>query len=279
MRPAGVNTHPAESTSTTVLVVASGKGGTGTSVTAALLALAVAGEGRQVLLVDGTENYGALHLMLGVTPRHPLAALRGGEVDVEDLLTPVDESLSLFPGGADDALAASPLTHTERTLLFRRVHELHERFDLVVIDAGSRMEAVVTACAGGVTRLLLVVTDEQIAMAASHALLKSVELHRPGLPVDVVANRCDDGEGAMVHGHLLAGAERFLQRGVGYAGAVPADGCLQGGLGAGMTIQDAAAGSPAAIAARTVGLRMLDDAGVLIRRELAAGGRVLARHA
>ncbi len=274
-----MNTSIAGSINTTVLVVASGKGGTGTSVVSALLGLAVAGEGRQVLLVDGTESYGALHHMLGVTPRHPLAALRGDQADVEDLLTPVDERLSLFPGGADENSDLAPLSQTERQLLFRRVRELYSSYDLVVVDAGSRLEAVLTACNGGVTRLLLVVPDERIAMAASHGLLKAVDARNPGLPVDILANRCDDEEGAAVHTHLANAAERFLQRSVGYAGSIPADQCLQGGMGAGMTIQDAAAGSPAAIAARSAGLHMLSERIMPAGRSLGSGQTLLVRHA
>ena len=247
--------------STTVLVVASGKGGTGTSLVTALLGLAIAGEGRQVLLVDGTESYGALHLMLGVLPRHPLAALRGGRASAEELLTPIGETLSLFPGGGADEPDAAPLGMAERQILFRRVAELYERHDLVVVDAGSRLEAVLTACGGGVSRVLLVATEDQIAMAASHALLKALEARMPGLPVDVVVNRAGERHAAEVHDHLAAAAERFLARALGFAGAVPDDPCLQGGLGAGMTVQDAAAGSPAALAARAAGLRLMDEDG------------------
>lgn len=251
--------HVAEPTGATVLVVASGKGGTGVSLVTALLGLAMAGEGRRVLLVDGTESYGALHLMLGVVPRHPLAALRGGQAQVEELLTPVAETLTLFPGGGADEPDATPLSATERQLLFRRVRELYDDFDLVVVDAGSRLEAVLTACGGGVTRLLAVATDDQITMAASHALLKAVEARIPGLPVDVVVNRSTDADAREVYGHLRTAAAQFLRRPVGLAGAVPHDPCLQGGLGAGMTIQDAAAGSPAALAARDTGLRLAGE--------------------
>lgn len=280
-RPESVIIHAAGSRSTTVLVVASGKGGTGTSVSAALLALAVAGEGRQVLLVDGTESYGALHLMLGVVPRHPLTALRGGDVDADDLLTPVDGSLALFPGGAHDEPEVAPLSQAERQILSGRVRELYERFDMVVVDAGSRLEAVLTACEGGVTRLLLVTPEERISMAAAHALLKAADARMPGLPVDVLANRCDETEGDAVHAHMQSAALRFLQRDLGHAGCIPADPCLQGGLGAGMTLQDAAAGSPAAMAARAAGLRIVNDArsrGPRLR-PLPTANPPLARHA
>lgn len=256
-----MNAHTEPPDGTTVLVVASGKGGTGVSLAAALLGLAVAGEGRQVLLVDGTESYGALHLMLGVVPRHPLTALRGGQAQVEELLTPVAETIALFPGGGADLPDAAPLGHAEREVLFRRVAELYGRFDLVVVDAGSRLEAVLTACGGGVSRLLLVATDDQIAMAATHALLKAVEARMPGIGVDVLVNRATERDAMAVHDHLATAAERFLGRAIGLAGAIPDDFCLQGGLGAGMTVQDAAAGSPAALAARTAGLQLLTPAG------------------
>lgn len=269
-----MNAHLATPPDATVLVIASGKGGTGVSLATALLGLAVAGEGRQVLLVDGTESYGALHLMLGITPRHPLAALRGGVADAEELLAPVAETLTLFPGGADDG-AVAPLSMAERQLLFRRVAELYDRYDLVVVDAGSRLEAVLTACDGGVSRLLLVTNEDPIAMAATHALLKAVEARRPGVPVDVLVNRAGAHEAERIAAHLHDAAARFLDRELGFAGAIPDDPCLQGGLGAGMTVQDAAAGSPAALAARAAGLRMLNDDGVLV----GAGGSTARSHA
>lgn len=260
-RPPHVNAPALLTAPTTVLVVASGKGGTGTSLVSALLGLTAAGEGRRVLLVDGTESYGALHLMLGVVPRHPLAALRGGQASAAELLTPVAEGLSLFPGGGADEPHAAPLGMAERQLLFRRVAELYDGHDLVVVDAGSRLEAVLTACGGGVSRVLLVATEDQIAMAAAHALLKALDARMPGLPVDVLVNRATEHDAAAVHAHLATAAGRFAGRTVGFAGAVPDDACLQGGLGAGMTVQDAAAGSPAALAARAAGLRLMDEDG------------------
>lgn len=259
-RPQDVIIHAAGTRNATVLVVASGKGGTGTSVSAALLALAIAGEGRQVLLVDGTESYGALHMMLGVTPRHTLAALRDGMVNATDMLTPVDRSLALFPGGAHSDPDEDAPSQTERRVLSAQVRELYDDFDLVVVDAGSRLDAVLTACDGGVTRLVLVTPEDRIAMAAGHALIRAIDARMPGLPVDVLASRCDEVEGAAVHAHMQAAALRFLQRDLGHAGCIPADPCLQGGLGAGMTLQEAAAGSPAAIAARSAGLRIVNDA-------------------
>ena len=62
-----------------VVVVGSGKGGIGTSTVSALLALAGAEDGRQVLLIDGNESVGSLHLLLGKPDTGPgIGDLRGG---------------------------------------------------------------------------------------------------------------------------------------------------------------------------------------------------------
>jgi MinD-like ATPase involved in chromosome partitioning or flagellar assembly len=244
-----VNPHTPNPSQSTVLVVAGGKGGTGTSLVAALLALAVAGEGRRVLLVDAVAGVPALARLVGAVP--------GAEP------VPVGDTLALLaPAAAADADA--------RANLLARAAAGRDGHDLVVVDAGARLEAVLAACDTGVSRLALVTTEDRVALAATHALLKAVDARLPALPADVVVNRAGEREALAVHDHLATAAERFLGRPLGLAGAVPDDPCLPGGLGAGMTVQDAAAGSPAALAARAAGLRLLDDRTTLPPRERAA---------
>lgn len=249
-------------------MVASGKGGVGVSLVSALLGLAVAGEGWRVLLVDGADSYGRLHLMLGVAPGRPLAAARGGDVAIEAPLTPVAGTLSLvLGGGAEPPDAAPPVT--ERRPAFRRMADLYHHFDLVVVDAGSRLESVVTACGEGMTHLVMVATEDRIMLAASHALLEAIETRIPGLPVDVVVNRANHHAALHVHADLAEAAERLLGRSPRLAGAIPDDPCVQGGLAGGMTVQDAAVGSPAAVAARLAGVRLMADERELVCPALA----------
>jgi MinD-like ATPase involved in chromosome partitioning or flagellar assembly len=221
-------------------VVAGGKGGTGVSLVATLLALAVAGEGRRVLLVDAVGRGHALHHRLGVQPAAEAV--------------PVTETLSLLAPEAADDDASDDVAARERLLAHATGAADAE---LVVVDAGATLGAVLAAC-DVATRLLLVATEDRIAMAATHALLKAADARRPALPADVVVNRATERAATSVHDHLATAAERFLDRPVGLAGAIPDDPCLEGGLGAGMTVQDAAAGSPAALAAHAAGLQLLD---------------------
>lgn len=264
MRLPNVISSTLSPTEPTMLVVASGKAATGASLVSALLALALAGEGRQVLLVDGTAHGGALRRMLGVAPRPataepqdvppdaPCGALADAAADVDAQLVPVTETLVLLPGDG-------PRTAAERERLFGAVRARLHQFDLVVVDAGSRLDAVLAACAGGASRLLLVATDEPVALAATHALLKAATAQLGAIPADVVVNRCAGEGAAEIFAPLADAARRFLDRPLSYAGAVPHDPCLQGGVAAGMALQDAASGSPCALAARDIGLRLAHD--------------------
>lgn len=237
-----------------VLVVASGKGGTGTSLVSALLALALAEDGRRTLLVEAVPGFGALPLLLGVRPTYGVHSLLLG-VDAAHALLPVAGSLALLAGTGETHADAPAATIAEWGSALRRASSLYGEFDVVVVDAGSRADVVSAACTAGVSSLLAVTTRDPIALAATHALVKTLA-PLVGAPA-IVANRCDEPEGMIVHQHLLHAADRFLGHPVEFAGAIPADQCLAGGLAGGMSVQDAAGGSPAAVAARAIGLGML----------------------
>lgn len=229
------------------VVVGSGKGGVGTSTVATLLALLVSAAGRDVLLVDADENLGALHLLLGVEPRYTLGALRGGEVEPAELLVPLSPSLTLLPGGGTAAGAGdAPLSPAERRALFRRVASLYPGYDLVVIDGGSRLDCVLSVCGVGIDRLLAVTATDRISVAATYALIKALDGRLPGLPADVLVNRTDAQTASRTRDELRTATDHFLGRTLGFAGAIAEDPCLRAGIEAGMTIQDAAAGSATA---------------------------------
>lgn len=258
---------------TTVVVVGSGKGGTGTSVVAAMLALSAAALGRRVLLADLDEHVGPQRWLLGVAPVHGLGALRRG-VAPEALLVPVSATLSLLPGGPADAGDAdaddAPLAPAERRALLRRAASCFAQHELVVVDAGSRLDGVragletaqaAALAAGGnlAVRLLVVTGSDPIALAASYALVKSVASadageasDLPPLSVDVLASRLDDDEARHAFEHLSAAARQFLQQPLRFVGCVPDDASLAVALRAGMPLQDAATGSPAAVAMQSV---------------------------
>jgi MinD-like ATPase involved in chromosome partitioning or flagellar assembly len=242
-----------------VLVVGSGKGGAGTSVVAALTALAAAAEGRRVLLVDADPHVGPQRFLLGLAASPSIADLRAG-ADLAALAVPVSATLAVIPGGP--GLAGAPsLDPAEQRALLRRVATLYPQHDLIVLDGGSRLDAVCACCesaAGTNPVRLLVVTDtDPIALAASYALVKASRERTAALPggsveCDVIVNRHDEDAAALGFAQIAQASADFLGAAVRHAGTIPDDGSLALALRAGMPLQDAAAGSPAAVAAHAL---------------------------
>ena len=249
---------------TPTLLVASGRGGSGTTLLSALLAVAAAGDGVRVLLVDADDFVGPLALTLGVTPAASWTDLRGGRVSPAQVATPVSSTLTLVAGGAprqsaDNEHAAVAITAAERRACMRRLSPLTEQADLVVVDCGARLDPVLAAIAPHANERLVAVSagSDPVALAATYALCKAVHTRHRALPVDVLVNRHEGSEAARCFDAIDAGARQFLGLSLRLAGAIPADPTLDAALRRGMPFPDAAAGSPAALAAHDVVMRAL----------------------
>lgn len=202
------------------LVVGSGKGGVGKSTLAVLLAAAFARAGRRTLLVDGAQNMGNLHILLGVRPARPLAALHAGDARAEDLLVPIADRLALLPGdsGAESLYA---LGAVDRARLHHRLSAVYDDFDQVVVDGGPGIESVVRAAGIRASRLVVLTAPEPAALADAYALLKITSLQLPAVPLEVMVNRVSaDEEGQAVFERLDLAAGRFLRRDLSYLGCV-----------------------------------------------------------
>jgi len=238
------------------VIVASGRGGVGTSVCATLLALAAAAQGVRTLLVDGDEIVGPLRYLLGVTPERYVSELRTG-IDAESLVMPLGDALGFVPGGTSDADALPP---AERRALLRRVATLFPAWELVVVDAGSRLDAVAGWCSDPhAARLVAVMGVDAVSLAATYALVKAVRQRTPSLPAEVLVSRHDDAAAARAFAHVEGAVRQFAIGDVTFAGAVPEDPTLDAALRAGMPLADAAAGSVAAHAAFAMAARLVTD--------------------
>lgn len=244
-----------------VVVVGSGKGGSGTSTVAALLGIACAAEGHRTLLVDGDELVGTQHRLLGLDAPHGLGDLHNGTLAPADCVHDLGDGLSLLPGGPGTNARGTRHMHVlsagERRALFRRVSQLHGDYDVVIVDAGSRLDNVLTAGAAGARRFITVGGDGTIAIAASYALVKAIHQKWPGTPVDVVVNREDDQHGRHVFDQLQDASSRFLDHRLEYAGTIPEDGDLHAAALSGQSLRLAADHLAAGQAASALARRLL----------------------
>ena len=243
------------------LLCASGRGGSGTSIVSALLAVAAAADGARVLLVDADEHVGPLSMLLGVAARASWQDLRGGKVSPSDVATPVSTTLTLVAGGTPRHATgpAATLSAAERRACMRRVSALAHDADLVVIDCGSRFEAVSAAITphAGERLVAIAAGADPIGLAATYALCKAVHTRHGALPLDLLVNRHEGSEAARCFDAIDAGVRQFLGSTLRFIGAVPSDPTLDAALRAGMPFSDAVAGSPAATIAHDVVMRTL----------------------
>ncbi len=216
-----------ESSGPPTLVVGSGKGGVGKSVVSVLLAQRLAAEGRRVLLVDGTQNMGNLHVLLGMQRTHRLEHLLADSVQPKDLLMPVSEQLMLLPADSgDEGLYA--LAAVDRARLHHRLSALYADFDAVIIDAGPGLESVVRVATMGATRLLVVTAPEPAALTDAYATIKIVHLQVSDLPIDIIVNRViEPNDGPETFERLATAAQRFLHRELRYLGALAEDDAIR----------------------------------------------------
>ena len=213
-----------------VIVVGSGKGGVGKSVLSVLFATALVRNGRRVLLVDGCQNQGNLHILLGVRPAGRLEDLLTGEADLEQLPVAVSFGLWLLPAdsGAESLYA---LSRVDQARLHRQLSSLYDGFEAVVVDGGPGIDNVVRVASMSATRLVVVTVPEPTALSDAYALIKIVSLQIPALPVSVLVNRTRSGEeGLAAFERLSLAASRFLGRELGYLGTLPEDDALRAGI-------------------------------------------------
>jgi flagellar biosynthesis protein FlhG len=225
------------------IVIGSGKGGVGKSVISGLLAQRLAADGRKVLLVDGDQNLGNLHVLFGISRGATLEHVLNEAARPKDLLVQIQEHFWLLPADSG-AECLHALGAVDRARLHHRLSELYDDFEVVIVDAGPGIESVVRVSTMGATRLIMVAVPEPAALTDAYATLKIVHAQVKDLPVDVLINRVEDArEGPQAFERLATAAERFLHRSIRYLGAlweddeirraVRAPGRLASGLGPG----------------------------------------------
>ena len=249
-----------------VVVLGSGKGGTGTSFVSALIALGASRVGARVLLVDADETAGTLHLMFGLPSGGPgLGALRGGRATPDQLLVPVAPDLVLLPGGGGEVDATFAVAPSERRALLRRVSGLYDRFDLVVVDGGSRLDSVMAACSVGAEKLLCVTTMDRISVASTYALVKVARARFHGMPMELVVSGASDRAARDTHATVQSASASFLRSSIDFGGALPEDAEARAALAGGRPLQELSGDGPAFEAAAQMAHRLvatIDGVGV-----------------
>ena len=255
-----------------VLVVAGARGGTGASTVAAGIACTAAAEGRRTLLIDADEQTGTHHHRFGVTALTGIGALKPGGGDPATAMQELSPALFLLAGGGGSAvegLVSMPFSPAERRTVFRRISNIYRSFDLIVIDAGSRLETVLAAGLTGLRKCVIVSGAEPAGVAAAYAMVKGIHLAWPGAPAEMVVTRAAEDKARDAFAEVQGAAGRFLGRTIGFGGVIPDDPMLEAAIAAGTTFPVATGGTRAALALDALAGRLLAELDRDVRRSMA----------
>ncbi len=210
-----------------VITVTSGKGGVGKSSIAVNLALEFARAGNRVLILDADFGLANIEVMLGIRPEHNLADLMFGGKTLRDVITDGPEDIGFISGGSG-IHELSRLTRDQVSNLIRRLRELDELADVIIIDTGAGIADAVLEFVAASSEVLLVVTPEPTSITDAYALLKTLnrkgEFSAEHTRIRMVANRIEnDAAGQELYEKLSVVATKFLNIELEYLGGIPQD--------------------------------------------------------
>lgn len=214
-----VQQHPALAPGVPLIVVSGGKGGVGVSTVATELVYALASLGKRAVLVDANPLQPDVANRLGLDVRDGLAEVLDGSRSVVETLQPMGDSMQLLPGrwAAD---TPPELGRVAVRRLIDQLRTLHAQADVVVLDAGSGMSPWVQQLWKAAQQILLVSTDESVAVMDSYAAVKLSPWGDVDGKLRLVVNRCDDAQVAREVGERFAATcRRFL--GIRVSPAIP----------------------------------------------------------
>lgn len=193
-----------------VIAVTSGKGGVGKSNVAVNLGILLAQSGYRVGILDADMGLANVDLLLGLTAQYHLSHVLAGEKELFEIGLSGPEGLVIYPGGPGLTELAN-LSRWRLEHLVKRLTELDQRLDLLLIDTGAGIGHSVTAFVRAAEEILLVTTPEPTAIRDAYAVAKAVTLDGTPARIHLIVNKASPREADSVSRNLNMMAGRFLE--------------------------------------------------------------------
>ncbi|SES79237.1 MinD/ParA family protein [Anaerobranca gottschalkii] len=205
-----------------VITITSGKGGVGKSNTSVNLALALGELGKKVLLVDVDLGLGNTDLLLGVYPKYNLFDYFKNNIQLSELIFPVNENVDLLAGGS--ALSDEEMLEKINPNTLRADLQTLMGYDYILFDTGAGINRNVTYFALSADQVILVTTPEPTAITDAYALLKTLYGKKHNIKINILVNRAADfAEGEYIANKLIKVAYNFLKSTPNFLGFITDD--------------------------------------------------------
>ena len=210
-----------------VITVTSGKGGVGKSSIAVNLAIALSRLGKRVVIIDADFGLANIEVMLGIRPTYNLADLMFRGKSLSDIITQGPENIGFISGGSG-IQELTNLSKDQIIYLIRKLVELDQTVDIVIIDTGAGIADSVLEFVAASSEILLIATPEPTSITDAYALLKTLnrksDFSVEDTIIKVIANRVTpDEDGEEIYEKLSIVVTRFLKLKLEYLGHIPMD--------------------------------------------------------
>ena len=212
----------AKATACTSIAVTSGKGGVGKSHISLSLAIALSSLNKKVCIVDADLGLANIHLLLGIVPKRNLSHLIDEECSLSEIITNGPAGVHIIPGasGLEKLADLDPL---RMGMLQRKLVELENQYDFLVIDTGAGIGKIAVEFASKADMAVVVLTPEPASFADAYAMVKVLfdkKIARLAALLNMVSS---DAEGKETFDKLNTLVVKFLKRPLDFIGMLPYD--------------------------------------------------------
>jgi flagellar biosynthesis protein FlhG len=204
------------------IAITSGKGGVGKSTMSISLAIALSSLKKKVCVVDADLGLANIHLLLGIAPKRNLSHIVNEECGLSEIISRGPGGIHIVPGasGIEGLANLDPL---RLGLLQRKLMQLEQQYDFLIIDTGAGIGKTTTEFAAKADMGVVVVTPDPASLADAYAMVK-VLLEKKISRLSVLLNMVGGAdEGKETFDKLNTLVVKFLGRPLDMIGMVPAD--------------------------------------------------------
>jgi flagellar biosynthesis protein FlhG len=206
-----------------VIAVTSGKGGVGKTSVTINLALALAGNHKQVMLLDADLGLANIDVLLGLHPTYNLTHVLNGERSLEEIIVQGPMGIRIIPA-ASGINRMTQLTGSEHAGLIQAFSELSSDMDVLLIDTAAGISDSVITFSRAAQEVIVVLCDEPASITDACALIKVLSRDHGVARFHILANMVASVvQGQELYQKFSRVVSRFLDVTLQFMGAVPFD--------------------------------------------------------
>jgi flagellar biosynthesis protein FlhG len=204
------------------IAITSGKGGVGKTNISLSIGLALSYLKKKVCIVDADLGLANIHILLGIAPKRNLSHLVNEECALSEIISSGPGGIDILPGASGMERLAN-IDPSSLRILRKKLAELENMYDYLVIDTGAGISRGVTEFAANADLGVIVVTPEPASLADAYAMVKVLYEKNTSRLSALVNMAGNDKEGKETFDKLNTLVVKFLRKPLGMAGMLPFD--------------------------------------------------------